>query len=284
MTKRGITNCLLTIGLMIYLIVAVSFAGKMAESSPCRGISISVADNAMKKFVTAESIDAELGGITASRDSMKASDYDLQAIEDRLAKVSNIESSKVYRRGDDVIQIDVVPMNPVARVFSDSGSYYLNSDGKRLTASNRYRIDVPVIAGNLDSHPEDVKPLLGLLAKIEANPAYRSLVTSIRVTPARDIILVPAVRGHLINFGDADDADDKFARVAAFYKKVLPVKGWNYYDTISVKFRGQIVGHIAPGKAGAKYNEFSNEDYDEDIDIDAMTAETTTPDDIKTRL
>lgn len=275
---------MLTIGLLIYLIVAVSFAGKMAESSPCCGISISVADNAMKKFVTAESIDAELGDITASRDSMKASDYDLQAIEDRLAKVDNIESAKVYRRGDDVIQIDVVPMNPVARVFSDSVSYYLNSDGKRLTANNRYRIDVPVIAGNLDSHPEDVKPLLGLLAEIEANPAYRSLITSIRVTPARDIILVPAVRGHLINFGDANDADDKFARVAAFYKKVLPVKGWNYYDTISVKFRGQIVGHIAPGKAGAKYNEFSDEDYDEDIDIDAMTAETTTPDDIKTRL
>ena len=35
--------------------------------------------------------------------------------------------------------------------------------------------------------------------------------------------------------------ENKFNRIKTFYKEVMPVKGWNYYDTISVKWRGQVV-------------------------------------------
>ena len=35
--------------------------------------------------------------------------------------------------------------------------------------------------------------------------------------------------------------ENKFARLKTMYKDVLPVKGWTYYDTISVKWRGQVV-------------------------------------------
>ena len=34
-----------------------------------------------------------------------------------------------------------------------------------------------------------------------------------------------------------------------FYREVLPVKGWNYYDTISVKWRGRVVATRREKKA-----------------------------------
>ena len=56
-----------------------------------------------------------------------------------------------------------------------------------------------------------------------------------------DIILVPVIRGHVVNFGDTSMVDDKFLRLRTFYRKVLPTVGWQHYDTIAVKWRGQVV-------------------------------------------
>ena len=44
----------------------------------------------------------------------------------------------------------------------------------------------------------------------------------------------------MINFGDSTRLDEKKAAIMAAYRSILPAKGWNTYDTISVKFKSQI--------------------------------------------
>jgi hypothetical protein len=34
---------------------------------------------------------------------------------------------------------------------------------------------------------------------------------------------------------------DKFSRLRKFYHEVMRIKGWDYYDTLSVKWRGRLV-------------------------------------------
>ncbi len=58
---------------------------------------------------------------------------------------------------------------------------------------------------------------------------------------ADDILLIPRVAGHVINFGDASGLERKRRALMAIYRNVMPYKGWEEYDTISVKFRGQVV-------------------------------------------
>jgi cell division protein FtsQ len=53
--------------------------------------------------------------------------------------------------------------------------------------------------------------------------------------------MVPCIRGHVINFGDTSRIKDKFDNLLTMYRQVMPYKGWNTYDTISVKFKGQVV-------------------------------------------
>ena len=59
--------------------------------------------------------------------------------------------------------------------------------------------------------------------------------------PGGNIIIIPTVVGHVVNFGDTSMVDDKFLRLRTFYRKVLPTVGWQHYDTIAVKWRGQVV-------------------------------------------
>ena len=33
----------------------------------------------------------------------------------------------------------------------------------------------------------------------------------------------------------------KFKKLELFYKNILPTKGWNYYESVNLKFKNQIV-------------------------------------------
>lgn len=126
LTKRGIILCIFSIALIIYLMVAIALSHKMATDAPCKGVKISVTQNELSQFVTAEDIDHELGGIVASAKTMTASQINLKDIETRLNALSIIESVNCRRLANDEIAIDVDPMTPVARVFDNTGSYYIN--------------------------------------------------------------------------------------------------------------------------------------------------------------
>lgn len=264
MTKRSITYLLLSIALAVYTVIAVSASRNMAAAAPCTGVDIEVYGDTGSPFVTPEDIDIELGGITARADTTKISDFDLALLERRLNALPNIERANCARTTNDRLLIQVHPMEPVARIFDGSASYYINRDGKRLTANARYRVDVPVITGRFDSLVTPL-PALPLIDRIENNPSWKSLVSAYEITPSGDILLVPSVTGHVVNFGDGSDPEAKFRRLRSFYAQVMPVKGWNYYDTISVKFSGQVVAKVAPGKRHKAVEEYTEDDFDETI-------------------
>jgi cell division protein FtsQ len=54
-------------------------------------------------------------------------------------------------------------------------------------------------------------------------------------------MMVPKVGDHVVELGDANDLDGKFANLVAFYRKGMPRAGWDTYSKISLKFKGQVV-------------------------------------------
>ena len=242
MTKSGIIRFVLSVMLMAYLVMALLISNDMAARDMCRGIEVNVAHaGTPHDFVTADEIRRMLGEWKLDDVNKPASAIDLQEIEDRLNGIVNIEKAVVERSADSHVRISVTPMMPVARIFDRGKSYYINRNGKRLTANSRFRMDVPIVSGHFDSIHQPTM-LLPLLDRVHNDSAWNALVAQIIVAPrTHDVILVPMIRGHVVNLGDTSSLDDKLARVMTMYRKVLPLKGWNYYDTISVKWGGQVV-------------------------------------------
>lgn len=241
MTKDGIIKCLMTLIMVVYLVFAISFTSHMASIDTFKGVEINVRDNASRKFVSAADIDVELDSISRWITSISHDSLNTFLIESRLIERDNIEKANCTVLNDGSLRIDVVPLIPVARVFDTSGeNYYINRGGKRMKASVRYSMDVPVITGNFNGRntPMMAFPLLDYL---NTDPDMASMTSSINVAGNSDIILVPSIKGHVVNMGDSNDLANKIARLKVFYKNVMPVKGWEFYDTISVKWRGQVV-------------------------------------------
>lgn len=273
MSKKSVIRCLLALLLAAYVSVAVAMANADYRVRPCAGFDIRIDAGAPDtlNFVTVGEVRRLLGEWNLDRTDRAAADIDLQRIEDRLNAVTNIEKATVSRMPDDRIRIAVEPMVPVARVFDYSGrSYYINRVGKRLTASARYHLDVPVITGRFDSGSNPAA-LIPIVERISRDPQWEAITSQLMVNPGNgDIILVPLIRGHVVNLGDTADIDDKLARVMTMYRKVLPLKGWEYYDTISVKWAGQVVASRRVKSIPEPAVRFDQEGDVEEENVDAM--------------
>lgn len=229
-----------------YLVTVTILSHNATEKRTMGNILITIHDTSELKFVTPEGLSRELGNLPQLQGRIPLSRLNLDSIERSLQVLDKIEHVTVNVLSNGKLLIDVYPMRPVARIFplthkNTDDSYYINRQGKQMRADARYHLDVPVIVGDFGPATLPATSLLPLLDMIAADSLWSSMVSMIKVTSPTDIFLVPMVRGHVVNLGDTLDLADKLNRVKAMYRRVMPVHGWEYYDTISVKWDGQIV-------------------------------------------
>lgn len=230
---------MLTLVMVAYVAFAVPVTWRMAEADTLTGVDIVMADPE-SRFITAADIARECGLDADTAFRIRRRDFDLYSLERRLDLSDKIESVNANILTNGRLHLNVKPMVPVARVFDGDESYYINITGKKISAELRYHLDVPVLVGSFDSlHPAE--RLLPLLDYISRDAAAGSMVATVTQEPGGDIILVPRVVGHVVNFGDTSMVTDKFRRLQAFYRQVMPTVGWMHYDTLAVKWRGQVV-------------------------------------------
>lgn len=233
--------CVLTVLITAYICYALPLTHGMAsEARMKKKIEVELSDPD-SKFVGKHDIIAELGIDPDTLDRCLRRNFPLYDIEKRLRASDKLQTANVFMLSDGSVRVEASPMVPVARVFEPGKpSYYINASGKKISAELRYHIDVPVLVGSFDSiHPAE--NLLPLLDYIAATPEANAMVATVTQEPDGNIILIPTIVGHVVNFGDTTMIADKFFRLRTFYRHVAPTKGWETYDTIAVKWRDRVV-------------------------------------------
>lgn len=259
--------------LVAYLVIALSMTVTEADTQLCRAFEISVEDadgDGARHFVTPGELARELDSLPEKAPGMALANINTQEIRRHLLDLDKIEDVEVLRLTDGTIRVKATPIIPVARIFDGGQSYYINRSGKQVSADARYHKDVPVIEGSFPDTtftPQSLLPLLGYIAN---DSVWNTYISMVKVKSPTDIILVPVIREHVINLGAPTDFDDKFARLKKFYKEVLPQQGWEKYDTLSLKWKGQLVA--SKRRRATQKVEIVNYDDDEAVDTGTMLA------------
>lgn len=230
---------LLLIGYTAWIAV---WANQQADCHKCTGVIVKIIGSDNKAIVerTKRGIETELARYPEPIKGVPVHNVNTRKIEDYLASIANFESINCMINSDNHLLVEAKPLEPVMRVFDTDKSYYINREGKRIEARAEFFTDVPVVFGkfNADFHPTQVLPLIKF---IENTPKLANLTGMVEARDARNLIIVPRIKGHVVNFGDTSMLKEKTENLFLFYRKVMPYKGWETYDTISVKFRGQVV-------------------------------------------
>lgn len=226
--------------LVAYVVFAGIWAHAEAAKNSCKGIDIHIVKGNTADSVSRKGIMAEINRYPEKIVGAQIPSVNTRKIESYLKSFPQFEEVTCSFTTDGRLNIKVTPMVPELRVFEDSISYYINKDGKRMPSKASFFVDVPVVSGKFskDFRPSDLLPLTRFIA---ADPVLGKLIGMVHAEDPDNIILIPRINGHVINFGDTTRLQEKKDALMALYRKVLPYKGWNEYDTISVRFRGQIV-------------------------------------------
>ncbi|MEO8110765.1 MAG: hypothetical protein ABI594_12065, partial [Ginsengibacter sp.] len=176
--------------------------------------------------------------------------FDLASMESALQKDKWIRKAELFFDNNNVLQVRVSEREPISRIFMESGaSFYMDSTLRRLPLSDKFSARLPVFT----NFPADVKPSSkkdsSLLKQIKmlseyiiSHPFWMAQVEQIDITPAATFMLVPKLGDQLIDFGNADNYQQKFENLLTFYKQVESKAGWNIYSVIDVKYKGQVIG------------------------------------------
>lgn len=239
--RQSILKWLLLVALLVYVGLAAAWAIDKSRLRPCAGIVVNIdGTGPIAAGISKETIKHELGALATNYARTPIGKINVDSIERYLSRFNNFEHVECYLDGSARLCLNITPMVPVARIFTDNDSYYINRAGKRIDARPEYYADVPVVYGKFTrSIPASMS--LPVVDRVASDSLLRSLVTMIVYRSPDNIMVVPRLRGHIVNLGDTSNLDTKFKNLLLAYRKILPVKGWDYYDTISVKFKGQVV-------------------------------------------
>lgn len=237
---KTVFKWVILIFLLAYAVIAAVWARGEAMKSACKGIDVRIVKTNTVDSVTQRGVMAEIDSYPGKIIGNLPSSINTKDIEAYLKKAAHFEDVECTLNTDGRLVVRIVPMMPALRVFDGNRSYYINKEGKEMESKASFFVDVPVVTGHFTKNfrPVDIMPVVKF---IENDPMLGKLVGMIDANDDDNIMLIPRIHGHVINFGDTTRLEEKRKMLGAVYNKVMPYKGWDIYDTISVKFKGQVV-------------------------------------------
>ncbi|MGM9868877.1 MAG: cell division protein FtsQ/DivIB [Sodaliphilus sp.] len=225
------------------LLWGVLWAKGRADSEACVKVDIQIENNDSTTFVNAEGVLQYLNQCHLRLIGVPMKDINTQAVEEALARSPYLEYGECVKGADGVLIVKVKQLVPVMRVMDGDHAYYVNRDGKQMPVSTDFTSDVMIVKGHFTAQFPP-KRLLPLIDYVQSDSVINALVGMIEYRDSNNIFIVPNIMGHVVNFGSVDNIENKFKKLLLFYRKVMPEKGWNTYDTISVKWQHQVVGNL----------------------------------------
>ncbi|HZH72968.1 MAG TPA: hypothetical protein VFD91_10790 [Mariniphaga sp.] len=139
-----------------------------------------------------------------------------------------------------IIGVRVKHREPVVRIVSGNGKYYLDKWGEKIPVSSVYTARVLVVTGNF-SEEYAKRELLPFVIFLNENPFWEAQIEQVHVDSLGEVFLTPLVGDQTIEFGSLKNYQVKMRNLKAFYEQVMAQNNWDNYKEINLKYRNQVI-------------------------------------------
>ena len=234
------------------LFISIGFVEKKEVGYHVEDISVEI-ENRFENFFVDE-MDVMSLIMENEGDSVLGDKYgrvNLKKIEQRIESHSFVKDAEVFRDLKGHLVVKAYQSKPIVRLVGTNGKHaYISEEGKILPVSSKYTARVAVLSGdymNQMARAESVEdePYYGklndLIDFVNNDRFWKMQVGEINVDRKGKITIYPQVGRQKLEFGQAENIEDKFRRLKIFFKEIMPTKGWNTYSRVNVEFKDQII-------------------------------------------
>lgn len=236
---------------LIVPVLMISMASYMSPEVPCTQVVVTLLDVNQNHFLVEEDVEADLERLVGRKlVGGKLIHNHLNQMEKHLKSNKFVHHAEVLSDHKGRLLVDVIQERPLARIITNDSTYYVVESGKVMPTSLNYSARVMVILGDKineilspDTLPEYTRKdeFVEFLKYVSQDKFLKAQVQTIEVLDNEKILIYPQVTSQNIMFGRCVDIVDKFERLKIFYKQILPRKGWNNYNKVSLEFKNQII-------------------------------------------
>lgn len=206
----------------------------------CRRVEVVIEKIPGKNYFTATDILERLKAAKVFPVGKRINDVSVAEIEKTLKRDKLIKHAECFKTVGGYIKVKIYQRVPVLRIFSQSGSYYVDSDRNAMPVPDNFAFYVPVASGHIDREYA-ASALYDFALYLQKDKFWASQIAQIYVTRRREVVLTPVVGDHRIILGKIDNHKEKLDKLHTFYEKGLNKIGWNRYSTINLKYKNQVV-------------------------------------------
>ncbi len=241
--------------------VLLGFAVENNKSMPCRSFRVHIDTSGGLAFLDSAAVVKQVYSVMDTLEGKKFKDISLNRIQELINTMYYVDKSRVYRTIDGHINVDISQRVPVARVINrNNETFYIDTYGKLMKPSTDYTARVPVVSGfvstryspnvtigdfenksELTSSQRVLKELNDLIHYIRNDDFLDAWIDQVYVTRQGQFELVPRNGAHIIEFGSAEEIEEKFDKLMKFYTNGLTRVGWGSYKRINLQFKNQVV-------------------------------------------
>jgi cell division protein FtsQ len=220
----------------------------------CQGIEVSFHKDGSNFFVDEKGITSMLKSFGPIK-GLPIENINLGMLEDKLRSDRWIANAELFFDNKQVLQVIVEEKEPVARIFTVSGSsFYIDSACKKLQLSEKLSARIPMFTNFPSDRSVLSKPDSELLASakelamfIQSDDFWKAQVAQIDVTTS-GFEMIPTMGSHVVMLGKNGNWQQKFDRLFSFYKQVWTQVGFEKYEKLDVQFNGQVVATVKGAK------------------------------------
>ena len=165
---------------------------------------------------------------------------DLYHLENNVLKNPYVEKAAVFLTIGGVLKTNIKQRTPIARIFSNKNTYYIDKQGVKVPLSSNYSARVLLVQGVENS--ADIKMILPLISYILEDDFLHKEIVGIVKSDVDEFEFSVRSGDYKIDFGKLNDLEVKFNKLKAFYNTTYKNKTIQEYKTITVKYHNQVVG------------------------------------------
>ena len=230
------------------MLTVLTIVANVARSrSQVHGIDVSIRCNRTPKLIDEQTIADSILAAMPQLFATRVADIDCDKVATAAMSVPFIEEASASLSVSGNVVVKAKQRRPIARLFYGSQELYLDSQGAIFPTSSMADCNLLVIGGDFteplktDSLNSQMTALLKVATFLDNNSTYATLIDQLYIEHDGDILMVSKLGDNIIELGAPDNLDEKFSNLMTFYRKGMPRAGWNTYNRISLKYRGQVV-------------------------------------------
>jgi len=245
---RRILQVLLTMVVSIGCLIAIVSASRIEDSKKLTGVAVHIKNDKKYHFIEEKEI-MDLAVNNRGIDVMNTpvSQLDIRGMEQVITSDPWVAGVQVFIDNDKVLHMYVTQRVPIARIFQqDSKSYYMDGTLSLMPLSEKYVYYTTVVTNVPEINDDSAgwamrKEIAKLVGTIQSDTFWSAQISQVIADTAGTFVLMPVLGDQKILLGDTSCVKDKLSNLFAFYRNVLNRIGWDKYETLDLRFKGQVV-------------------------------------------